>query len=62
MSFSRGCAGTNLGRLLDLAKVPAVHHLPSMKEPVLSGKSSPALREYVGVLEAASTVREGMAW
>jgi hypothetical protein len=47
--------------LLDIAKVPAVQYFPSADEPVLSGKSSPALREHVGVLEAASTTREGMA-
>ena len=62
MSFSRVCGGTNLGRLLDLAKVPAVHHLPSMNEPALSGKSSPTLRDHVDVMEAASTAREGTAW
>ena len=62
MSFSRGCGGTKLGRFLDIAKVPAVHHLASMKEPALSGKSSPILRDHVDVIEAASTAREGTAW
>ena len=62
MSFSHGYGRTNLGRFLDIAKVPAVHHLPSMKEPALSGKSSPILRDHVDVIESASTVREGTAW
>ena len=61
MSFSLGYGRNNLGRLLDIAKVLAVQHFPSVDKPVLSGKSSPTLRDHVSVIEAASTAREGMA-
>jgi hypothetical protein len=40
MSTCRGRGGTNLSRVLDLSKVPAVQHFPLATEPVRSEESS----------------------